>query len=321
MNIWKTLDMESSNDKRTIKKAYARRLKALDPESEPEAFQKLREAYEEALYRAEQGGKLNWSIEYTVSPSNISPSPNEKSQEEKQKNHPVDWKEIQVNQEYVSEEIVEKLDVKDYINAIGQSLQNNEQADAIETFDKALKEVFTIDDRFELEEGLLLIIHHFEYQPLEFIFHVVAKLAWKQNMSPFREYNHTRIYNYIQLLVARAEFLDVFRDKFKKYRDEDWLKAEKILFSNLSEAELESQYVSSTQENTINIILEYIDIRNPHPEINPVSRLTYQWWERKWAESARKRSKNSGSSASWWGIGITIFIFIKIVLFMMSSDN
>ena len=49
MDCWETLELEPGSDERSIKRQYARLLKNTRPDSSPEAFQVLREAYEIAL--------------------------------------------------------------------------------------------------------------------------------------------------------------------------------------------------------------------------------------------------------------------------------
>jgi len=43
---WSTLEIEPTEDKKSIKKAYAKKLKSCKPEKDPEGFKKLREAYD-----------------------------------------------------------------------------------------------------------------------------------------------------------------------------------------------------------------------------------------------------------------------------------
>ena len=51
-SLWAILGTEPTGDERTIKRAYAKRLKVTRPEDDPQAFQELRDAYEYALRHA-----------------------------------------------------------------------------------------------------------------------------------------------------------------------------------------------------------------------------------------------------------------------------
>jgi hypothetical protein len=54
MGPWATLGIDPTDDTRAIRKAYARLLKAMDPETDPEGFAALRHARDWAMYLAEQ---------------------------------------------------------------------------------------------------------------------------------------------------------------------------------------------------------------------------------------------------------------------------
>jgi len=53
--IWETLEMEETRDKRAIKRAYGKMVAKFHPEEHPEMFQKVRDAYEAALSYADNG--------------------------------------------------------------------------------------------------------------------------------------------------------------------------------------------------------------------------------------------------------------------------
>lgn len=57
MNIWKILEIEPTDDKKKIKSAYRAKLREVNPESQPETFMELREAYEKALKEVETDSK------------------------------------------------------------------------------------------------------------------------------------------------------------------------------------------------------------------------------------------------------------------------
>ena len=49
MTFWETLEIDYGSDLKTIKKAYALLLKVNNPEVNPEDYQWLRQAYDEAI--------------------------------------------------------------------------------------------------------------------------------------------------------------------------------------------------------------------------------------------------------------------------------
>lgn len=55
LGIWKTLGIEPTRDEREIRRAYARQLKSLGSDPDPQAFGELRQAYTAALAAAEAG--------------------------------------------------------------------------------------------------------------------------------------------------------------------------------------------------------------------------------------------------------------------------
>jgi hypothetical protein len=66
MNIYEILGVDASAEPREIKRAYAQRLKQCDPAKEPERFQALRAAYEQALAWAQARARAEASNEVTT---------------------------------------------------------------------------------------------------------------------------------------------------------------------------------------------------------------------------------------------------------------
>jgi hypothetical protein len=58
MKCWSLLELSQTDDKKEVKRAYAKKLKLIDSQTNPEAFQQLREAYEQAVYFVESQAAL-----------------------------------------------------------------------------------------------------------------------------------------------------------------------------------------------------------------------------------------------------------------------
>ena len=67
MSCWQILHIEPTNDTRAIRRAYAKLLKTTRPDDDAAAYQKLREAFDEALaiapYLATDDEDDDWSFD------------------------------------------------------------------------------------------------------------------------------------------------------------------------------------------------------------------------------------------------------------------
>ena len=88
MNLWTILGTKATADAREIKRAYARKLKVTRPEDDPEGFQALRTAYEQALHMASQANASDDDEE--VREPERTASPVERAEREQQRPRHVD---------------------------------------------------------------------------------------------------------------------------------------------------------------------------------------------------------------------------------------
>ena len=66
MNCWEILEIGATSDEREIRRAYAKKLKTTRPDENPQGYQQLREAFDEALtiapyYQEEQEKSIRLS--------------------------------------------------------------------------------------------------------------------------------------------------------------------------------------------------------------------------------------------------------------------
>jgi len=77
MNIWQVLDIDPTNDQTLIRRAYARQLKIHRPDKDPEGYQQLREAFEQAKSQTTVSEPVNHKISspvYRVIEESFTPS-------------------------------------------------------------------------------------------------------------------------------------------------------------------------------------------------------------------------------------------------------
>ncbi|NBA97688.1 J domain-containing protein [Pseudomonas sp. R5(2019)] len=75
MSCWTLLGLPTDADPRTIKRRYASLLKGCRPDTDPQGFQSLRQAYEEALALSDRRTPLDPSLPATSDPAPEQPSP------------------------------------------------------------------------------------------------------------------------------------------------------------------------------------------------------------------------------------------------------
>lgn len=176
MTIWTIIGIEATQNKKEIKKAYAKMAKVYHPETHPEQFEKLQEAYQKALEYAkgnpvhqEELGKVKAEIKlethlnFDVDPigSNVPPIP--RSKELFQNTKEINKME---NNQYVVENIVsslpKKIDVTTLKDLFENSLVQTYKGDPIfcEKLEKSLIKKTFIGTYGEFQDMLKLLDEH-----------------------------------------------------------------------------------------------------------------------------------------------------------------
>lgn len=75
MSIWTILDLEPTTDQALIRRAYARQLKSHRPDSDPEGYQRLREAFEQAKSFSAPAKLAAGNTEYVVCEAEVYSEP------------------------------------------------------------------------------------------------------------------------------------------------------------------------------------------------------------------------------------------------------
>lgn len=75
MDIWNCLGIPPTQDAREIRRAYAEKVKTVHPEEDPDGFQLLRVAYEQALFLAKNPGKAPPESQVPLSPAESAEAP------------------------------------------------------------------------------------------------------------------------------------------------------------------------------------------------------------------------------------------------------
>lgn len=157
MEMWTILGIAPTKDLRAIKSAYARTLKLHSPETDPQGFQKVRLAYEQAQ------AWVNSSAEIKLSDQGDEPALESKP-----------------NADALGPLSSETRIPVDYISAITAFLDGNQEEDAAKKITESLNELrhASVDSFSDFEEALLLALAHRNSLSAEFIHYTLSIMGW-----------------------------------------------------------------------------------------------------------------------------------------------
>lgn len=209
MTIWTILGIEPTQNKKEIKKAYAKMAKVYHPETHPEQFEQLQEAYQKALeyakgnpvhqeepVKVEPETKPETHLEFDVDPieSNVPPIPRSKElfQETKETNKTD-------NNQYVVENIVSSLPKK--IDATTLK----------DLFENSLVQTYKSDPIFcgKLEKALIKKTFIGTYEEFQVMLKLLDEHGFIQAKKKVEKFQNAYLVSSKQSKVYRAIFIIV----------------------------------------------------------------------------------------------------------------
>jgi TPR repeat protein len=227
MSCWEILGIAATNDKREIKRAYARLIKLNNPEDKPKEFQEIREACDQALMIADYGG----FDDFVEDADQESDSPDALSQRESLVSTQEDDEASKValeptpdlpEKDQILNRQIEAIDAA--LNKLVPLLQRDEVLAIVHCRTTLNDEFFqALDARYEFEGRLLVTLLESNLFPFAFLKYLADEFQWDINInrpeqmvtshfdddSRFNGAFYAVAHRYIEALIRRALLVNV----------------------------------------------------------------------------------------------------------------
>lgn len=175
MTIWDELDLDPTGDTREVRRAYARRLRQVHPEDDPEGFQRLRAAYEQALAICEAPGD---GIAFEAPGDGIAPArfrPTDQTWQDFREPEP--GTDVEAETHFVAA-------VEQMIDTIFDALADGDEIAAVEALNEALRNPLLINFelRRHLERRLIEELSDLPQVPDDLVLAACAPFGWDEDL-------------------------------------------------------------------------------------------------------------------------------------------
>jgi len=324
MNIWQQLDIKYTTDQRLIRGAYARRLKQMHPEDDPEGFKDLRTAYEQVLKAVidqTQGDRFDNDYENELTilpPSNKSTSTFEF---ESQSSEDIAKNEEESDVSTVSDDENQDLwqDMQQMLDTLDDEIVARHEENIISILQNIVDKEYMqmIDSRIQLELTLLYLfdLHNMPHRLVPES--LISEFSWEEGVDHLDE-NQAETANAIAAYSHTVEHLEalkkqargwwikgfIFPDSVAAYTltttSPAWLlQTFQLLFMNLNDA-------------VINM-LGALDAKNLHI-FKYLSNDNITWWNNNGRDISGSRALLIYTVQSFWFYFILLWILLKLTL-------
>ena len=341
MNIWKILKIDPTNDKRAIKRAYAKLLKQNNPEDNPSGFQTLRDAYDRALsycetaqadivFESDPGSQVVTAIIDESGPQ--FEIDQDQSYEEQTNSHEKEPSKARARQERTER-------IHDAATQVVHKIKLDEKA-AIKFCEELLSQDFfqALDVRYEFEGELLIILCDYPDRVVKqkFYRYLAEEFAWDIDLRRHHEIIHNHFSHDQKYSTAFYNYLiPILRDSIRRKAIQNYgilykqnnvsQEVEQILFLDHNAAKLEKLKTSKRFRQTALRYVEYLkkyDYLNS--QICPIPYETYSWlYSNQIIQSAGvNQDSNKGKTGSiWTTVFFFVLLFVGLTSFLSNFDN
>lgn len=318
-NIWETLKIEPTSDKRKIKKAYAVLLKKTNPEDNAAAYQQLREAYSQALaatasMEQQQKPGNNHPTDISAGPINTL----QKNETLDQENYTASDSEVvmppyqgyfnnsqQYNYSNPSAKIIHRL-VKNIFNQIDYGNQEN----AIIAFKKLLQnsDYESIDSQYQIEGELLVQFGTRKTTPEQLLLAVAEYYNWDNSDNPFKyDLTYRNYYYLITQLYQQIKISTAIRKYMPDLTNKEWEELSPAIFGPLDK-DLLFTIFNSDLYYQFNKIITYLNQQKRFLDTGIITIEAIDWWYRLQGKQSTPNKKRASSAAPW---------FLYVIVFMI----
>lgn len=299
MNWWNVLEVSHDSDLKTIKKAYAKLLKIHNPEDDAEEYQKLREAYDEAVKYAKRNNKktqefVNDNLDkHIVDGVNINEKRENASEIYSNQNKSsvdsyIDYINNNKNEEKVDESKINKSKVDSYIEYINYegNRKENKKDEEIK-----FKSNIQIDEIYYKEQNAKISLNEPIKKFLNRLNEIYNDISLRIDTEAWDDLlNSDAIWNVQASSIIEDEMFE-FLTKHKYLPAEIWIKLNNNFTWSKNEIKLYNKYSAPIVDEFLKNLkepnkLKYDYIRPINPEI-----ADEYLYERQQAEEALKNRK------------------------------